>query len=539
MRNYSIISRYLLAILGGFPSLVIGACSSTPVVDVVLQDPYGRRAYAKYAQLVIFDNGCPDRTKLANGDVSGYRWMQSVEVDGNFNEIGTLDKAPYGFAAILRDDYCGVIGFGCTPVDLSHHRHIAIAVNEEVSPPRGSCDTDQVCANSVCIAGNPTEEDADTEEDIGPLNCEFDIIASGNFDLPATASTVYSGPVVVATSNGFVIMYREAEPSGLHPVGVRLKVTDQGNVTRNNINLPACAQNNRDDGIAAAWNGSLGAGLMAVALPSCGPENAQLHVSNFDRDGKTLADHQYKNVPAPLHIHPINAMAPAPASKNFLLATMQGPVPLLFVFNGITVQGDPPPSEIHKGNGKATFTQISSSESIRSLLTDSDLDDGKILVSVVDISTGSESMTDFEHSPITSLVSWSERTVVAQPSGDSLVWKAITKSGSSIKSGTLDGGPYTSVGSAQLHDYLLLAGAKKGAITMFRIDDANGTFSGSPFQSTLSSSFGLSAIEGFQGERIGIAAARKRVVVAWITSTVPMANTSTAPGGFAVLACRG
>jgi hypothetical protein len=323
-------------------------------------------------------------------------------------------------------------------------------------------------------------------------------------------------------------------------MGIRLKLTGQGDATQVEIALPSCGDDIGADGIAGAWNNTFGAGLMAVSLPACGIDKPRLHVSNFDRDGKTLAEYTYLDLPSPLVLSPVKAMAPVPGAKEFQLAAMAGPAPYLYVFDGLSVQSNPPPAEIHKGNGAATFTQISSGSTIRSLLTDSDLESGQIVVSVTDTGSGSSSTTFFERTTVTSLLSWAERTALVQPSASALTWKVITKSGSSVKEGSLTGGPYTSVDAAQLHDYLLIAGAQAGSVTVFRLDDANGTFSGSStFQAKLSSSLGVSSIKDFKGERVAVAAARGRVVVAWLTSVEPVDNTTTVPGGYAVLACDG
>jgi hypothetical protein len=393
-------------------------------------------------------------------------------------------------------------------------------------------------------AGGTLEAGAETEADVvdsGVSTCGLDLVASGSFELPLAAGSLFTGPAVVATPNGFVLMYRRVEPGGLGPVGIRLKLSDEGDANQVEIDLPSCEDDIQADGIAAAWNSIFNAGLMAVSVPPCGIDKPRLHVSNFDRDGQTVAEYTYFDLPSRLVLSPVKAMAPAPGSEQFLLAAMLGPAPYLYMFNnGLSVQSTPPPEETHKGNGTATFTQISSGSQIRSLLTDSDLESGQLVVSVTDTGTGSSSTTFFDRTTVTSLLSWAERTALVQPSASTLAWKVITKSGSTIKEGSLTGGPYTSVDAAQLHDYLLVAGAQTGSVTVFRLDGANGTFSGeSTFQTELSSSLGVPAMKDFKGERVAVAAARGRVVVAWLTSVEPVANTTTVPGGYAVLACDG
>lgn len=115
------------------------SCASKPTVEVELTDPNGLRATAKYTQLVVFEGGCPPDEDLAYGKIKGAKYLQTTGVDGPFNEIGDLPKADYGFAALLRQNDCAVVAFGCTPVNLEHHRRVTIQV-EPVSPPLGACD---------------------------------------------------------------------------------------------------------------------------------------------------------------------------------------------------------------------------------------------------------------------------------------------------------------------------------------------------------------------------------------------------------------
>jgi hypothetical protein len=550
MRTAPIVARCLLAAaIAGSPALALASCASTPVIDVELEDPLDLREGATFAQLVIYEGGCPEKADLAEGKITGQKWSQSISVDGNFNEIGSLEKTSYGFAALLRNDDCGVVGFGCTPVDLEHHRHVTIAVNELVSPPRGECASDETCNNSVCVKGSTGEGgvDADAKPDTGPLTCDLNLIAAESFDLPTQAGTLYTGPAVVATPTGFVIMYREADASGSSPRAVRVKISDEGEEDgRANVNLTPCADNIESNGLGAAWNDVLGAGLMAVSMPAC-PSSAtdggvpapRMHVSNFDREGNTITATEY-NLPSTILLNPVKSVAASPGAPEFLVAAMAGAAPFLYVFDGVGVQQDPPPAEIHKGNGTATFAQVATATNSRATLTDSDLEGGKLVVTVNDVGSGTSSSNSFPRTTVTSLTVWSDRAAVIQPDGSSLAWHAFAKSGSAIEDGTLAGGPYTSMDLAQLHDYVLIAGAQTESITIFRLDDANGTFtSSSTLQTELSSSFGNTTLDSFQGDRVAIAAARGRVVVAWVTSTAPLSSTTTAPGGYAVLGCDG
>jgi len=90
-----------------------------------------------------------------------------------------------------------------------------------------------------------------------------------------------------------------------------------------------------------------------------------------------------------------------------------------------------------------------------------------------------------------------------------------------------------------LNDRVLVAAGAMAKITLFRMDGNDGTMSaGSSFQATLVSPLGSATLANYDGGRVSVAAARNRVVVAWLNSAAPIPNATTAPGGFAVLACE-
>jgi len=396
-----------------------------------------------------------------------------------------------------------------------------------------------------------TDAGADAQTDAGENACDLklcdlNLIAAESFDLPTQAGTLYTGPAVVATPTGFVIMYREADASGSSPRAVRLKISDEGEEDgRANVNLTPCADNIESNGVGAAWNDVLGAGLMAVSMPACpssapdgGTPAPRMHVSNFDREGKTITATEY-NLPSTILLNPVKSVAASPGAPEFLVAAMAGAAPFLYVFDGVGVQQDPPPAEIHKGNGTATFAQVATATNSRATLTDSDLEGGKVMVTVNDVGSGTSSSSSFPRTTTTSLTVWSDKAMIIQPDGSSLAWHAFNKSGA-INDGTLSGGPFTAMDLAQLHGCVLIAGARSGSITIFGVDDANGTFNGpSTINTELSSTFGNTTLKDFQGERIAVAAGRDRIVVTWVTSTAPLASGSVTPGGYAVLGCDG
>ena len=542
MRNAPIVARCLLAAaVVGLPAITAASCASTPTVEVQLEDPHNLRDSATFAQLVVFEGGCPDKSDLAEGKIEGYRWMQSTDASSGFGEIGTLEKAEFGFAALLRNENCGVMGFGCTPVNLDHHRNITVAVNEVVTPARGECESGQTCDNSKCVesASDAGPDVQDAQPDTGPLTCDLNVIATADFDNPPNTGYLYGGAAVVPTPTGFVVMYHEVDPGGETPRLIRLKISDQGQeTTRTDEDLSPCTETIEFNGMGAAWNDTLGAGMVAVSRPPCATgDKARLHVSNFNEEGETTA-HAEHPPPSSIMLNSVKSVAASPTDERFLLAGMLGSSPYLYVFTGISVQSDPPPSEIHPGNGTITFAQIATAPNVRATLTDSDVGGSKLVMMVNDLGSGTSSTTSLPYTAVTSLTVWDDRVALIQPSASSLAWTAIEKSGDSIADGTVAGGPYTAMDVTQLHDYLLIAAGKAGSITVFRLDDANGTFSDtSTTQQDLDSD--AASLSQYLGDQVAITAARGRVVVAWTTSKAPLTSTGTAPGGYAVLGCDG
>ena len=504
-----------------------------------------REAY--FVELAVFDEACPSKTKLAGGDTSGNTWNQTQEFDGGFTEVGDLAKKKYGFSAVMRDGNCGVVGFGCTPVDLEHHRHITVAVNTPVEPPRGGCASGETCQKGKCVkggvseGGTDAEVEADAPGDSGPPNCKLEVIAAESFDLPASTGFLYTGPAVAPTPSGFVVMYREVDSGGTLPRGVRMKIADNGTPgDRVNVALTPCTQLIDADGVSATWNNKLGAGLMAVSLPACPPAGKpQMHISNFDQDGKTIAEIAYE-LPSPISIAPTKGLAPYPNANLFVLAAMAGTIPFLYVFDGVAVQQDPPPQQIENGGGTSTYAQVASASAAVATLADSDLAGGQLTLRHESVGSGTVVTSTLPSEGFSSLALWSDRAAVVIPSTNFLSWTVSDTGGNTVTTGNLTGGPYTGVDAVTLHDYLFVVGAQAGKITVFRIDDATGTMgTSSAFQLSLSDTVGNTTLKDFQGERLAVAAARNRLVIAWLTSNAALSSATTIPGGYVVLACDG
>ncbi|MCU0690345.1 MAG: hypothetical protein MUF54_02990 [Polyangiaceae bacterium] len=518
------------------------SCAVKPVVEVSLSDPLGLLPQAVYAQVAVFDGGCPERAQLADGNLQGARVLLTAQGSDPFEPIGDLQKANFGFAALLRRGDCGVIGFGCTPADLDRHRFIAIAVNEPVSPARGACPPPRTCRRGACVLdpnseGGVPEAQPDVAQEAGSGECELTLLGGESFDLPAAPGARYGGPVVVPTPTGFVVVYHEVDATGMTNRGVLQFVQDDAaKGTRTHVPVDGCASNLDSNGLAATWSHAYGGGFMALSRPACSDaDTASLHVAIFDQTGTRLNDVSYP-LPAPITIAPARGAAAYPYSTYFLLAANTGPVASLYTFDGLAVQ--PGQHRVFTDEGASTFALVASNEDMWGTLAGTGAN--TLAFELNDSSSGDNARGTLPAASFATIATWPGRAVVVAPDGSNLVWYALDSLGQRLHEGTLVGGPYTAVDATTLHAHVLIAGAQVGKISVFRVDDAdNALGSAASTQVDLNAAVGGTSLVGYLGERVSIGANRNRVVVAWVMTTAPLAGATNVPGGYAVLSCDG
>lgn len=252
---------------------LFSSCASKPEVKIVLLDPCADsgqsfREAASYAEFVVYKNRCPTDETLAAGKTDGAVYKSTVAADGKLPEVGDLGKGKYGFAALMRDENCSVIGFGCTEADMDTIREVRAAVRAWTNPCTDSqcdlctplsgpgCDPPKTCSAGRCI-----EEDAPS--------CDLTVVAGGALPEPATATARLTGPAIVATPDGYVIAYREQDAAGTTLSANVMGLSDNGTLKPpSKFNLGGCTGVEMKDGIGIAYSGN--GGLAATSLPNCG-----------------------------------------------------------------------------------------------------------------------------------------------------------------------------------------------------------------------------------------------------------------------------
>ena len=357
--------------------------------------------------------------------------------------------------------------------------------------------------------------------------CPLVVLGGDTFNASDGAAS-YDGPVAVPTPTGFVLGYWRGAEDG-EAQNVRLEISDLGIQSKQTIMpMSHCSGGSRSNGVGAAWSESLGAGLMAVSTASCSPsDQPRMHVSNFDRHGAPIAEIEYE-LPSDVLLNPVKSVAAPQGSDYFWLAAMAGTEPFLYRFDGVAVQQDPPPQEIHQGTGTASFAQVAADATTLALLTDSDASGGMLYCSLLQASGYTVSL-EMPPSSTSSLWTWNERAAVVSVVGASLDW--IVFDGEGGIGGTLDAGPYGAVDIVRWGEQLVTVGAKPGSISLFRIPGVDGATEIGPAELSMTT-----PIDGYEGTRVAVTAARDSVVVAWLASTGVL-PAGVSPGGYVVLGC--
>jgi hypothetical protein len=129
-------------------ALAAGLTCKTSSVSVTLDNTIGLREAATFSEFLLFDGACPKTDDLVDRDYDDPLVDQRGEADAEFDEIGTLDAKRYAFAAVLRNEDCGVLGVGCVEVDLADGDDEVRIPMANVSPPEGSCPGS--CEGGLC-----------------------------------------------------------------------------------------------------------------------------------------------------------------------------------------------------------------------------------------------------------------------------------------------------------------------------------------------------------------------------------------------------
>ncbi len=595
--------------LGVVACLAFGSCAKNPEVELVLVDgcvgaappdpntdcqrppcPDGVQSFretAAYAEIAVFAGKCPTDDDLITGDTSRAKFHAVVPATDRLPSVGDLSKDTYGFAALLRDANCGVIAMGCTTADLSSIRRVNVSVRAwrtDAHPHDNVCapyTPDQGCVDPLmCVEGSCVGEGGVPEGGTG--DCDLTVVASGTLPAAITPDAQVTGPAVAATSDGFVLAYRQLDPTTGKLQVVALKLPDSGTLgAPATVDLESCASQAPIGGLGLAFTGTTG--LMAAGLPDCpGPDGGSVGAGAafvpVDEAGKLSAPKTLRN-PAFSDLklaqgHSLSArpnIIPDGGSStpafDFAYRAIQSGSTLVQVGQVLGYgQFFGSPTAIF--SDPADYGMVATTDKLSAVLGRVPSRGADILQvtgnsvtppppppvdagSEAGAEGGTEAGTDSGASGNGEFVlpdspSWGalsafdDRVAAIVPGGGAgLTLQVVDATGKDIGKSNITGGVFQSGDIAFLRDHLIVAAGSSDSVTFYRVDGAAAASSVSAAGATkveYKDALGKASLTDFDGTRIAVTGARDHVVVVWLSS---LALTKDVPtGGWAMLSCK-
>jgi hypothetical protein len=341
-------------------ALCLGAqCQGDPSVSFEVELPASVSAAAQWMEVGVLSGGCPTAVTLAGGlpDSGLVARVAFAESNTRSPPIGTLEKGAYAFAAVARAADCSVLATGCAQVDVSSARAISIAMTA-TSHPVGACLAGSTCFDARCVP-------ALGGVDGGAPGCAMTLVAAGPLGDPMGATPdVASTPAAVATESGFLVAYREYDPTGGAAQLTVVSITASGVLTVNTPTpLPAqCAGQDETDAVGLAY--ATGAGLVVSARPACGSQPAGFDTFPIDSTGH-LGESAFSSTPTGKPALSKHAVALTSATTGYLAYAAQGRA-IVTAVSGLFAQNAP----VAFGDlGTAVLAQVAASSQGIALLS--------------------------------------------------------------------------------------------------------------------------------------------------------------------------
>jgi hypothetical protein len=563
------------------------SCASKPSVTLVLLDPCPTsfRSQATYAELAVFKNKCPSQGDLVDGETSGAVFDAVRSAEDALPAPGDLSKGKYGFAVVLRDANCGVIGFGCTEADLNTIRLIRIQVQawgatDVCQPLKGAgCQ-----APATCVAGR-------CESEAGSGQCNLTLVASGELPNVSINSPQVYGPAIAPTASGFVIGYRAQGTLDNTVQAVGVLLSDNGHLgTPSTQNLSGCVNSEppSSDGVGLAFPFQGGDGLMWLSLQDCSSgKGAGAFFVPVQPDATLGAATPFHGPTfAALDLARTHALAAAPTAGEytavFHVTTTDNP-PLsdtkIVELQSTSFKSGSTANNILDNPDNSDFAMVAATSQVRGVLV-RDVDLAQVYLKVAaqaGVDAGSpdsgspspeaggteagnpeagtptpDSGTSgndagpgqngyvLPNSPWGAITAWGSRVAAIAPGSSApstvLQLQAASPSGSAgtaTITGQFLGGDIAAQG-----DHLVVVGSYVGNLTLYRLDGAQaGKISTTPVSTVpLQNKVGSVSLTAFDGSHVAIATGNDRAAVVWLSALKPQQGDPI--GGWALFSCQ-
>ncbi|MCC6899833.1 MAG: hypothetical protein IT377_12710 [Polyangiaceae bacterium] len=374
-----------------------------------------------------------------------------------------------------------------------------------------------------------------------PPACALEVEVAGELPPSVGFDTQLSGPAIVATSDGFMLGYRDQAGDSLRAVLALLK--DDGDLSPPQVfDLGGCAGQVPSDGVSMSFAGS--SGMLTASLPDCGQGAGAVFIP-FESNGQTEQasgprNKAFKN----LWMAQGGSIAPAAGAGEWeLIYRVQqdagSPWVERVVLQGPTFKVSVPTNKPF-GDTEVPYALVATSPQVRAFLAPVQ---GATVVKLDDRSSDTLDL-DVTFSlpraePWAALVAWKDKVAVAIPDAAGVTLQPAVWTGGAVKTlASLQVGKEVVQGGALavLRDHLFVVQGLSAGIAVHRIDGAGGSLAQEPAVSRdWVGALGDVSLTDFDGARIAAAAARNRVAMTWLTTAT---GGSAAPvGGWALLRC--
>jgi hypothetical protein len=356
-------------ILASLLVLPFTACRRTPTDGFQLVVPSGVASKVAWYEIGIFSGPeCGSLGPQLSGGVPPDGYVQRLAFPANDPEppgIPDLPRATYAIGVAARASDCSVVATGCTNADLSSASSVTVQMST-VSAPQGACTDGATCDDARCTSGAGNASSG--------AGCSLVLLGAGPFADPLDVNgTLVGAPAVAATGAGFLIGYREYDPSGGQARFTVIPIDESGGAgPAQQTPQNACLGSPTNDAVALLFSGS--SGLVAAARAPCGG-SAGIDFVPVDPAATLGADAFADLGPAPVTLSTGHALA-ASSTATYLAYTQAG------LAQVATLAGTTPGTPTAFGPGGATDAWISATDDVVALLaagsgTDpSGLDDG-------------------------------------------------------------------------------------------------------------------------------------------------------------------
>jgi hypothetical protein len=488
-------------------------------------------------EIGVLPGSCPGSSELAGGlPATGLVTRVAFE-NGNTSPppIGTLKKGSYAFAAVARGADCSVLATGCSQVDVSNARDVSITLSV-TSNPVGACGAGSTCYDARCV---PTLGGADAGPGGG---CPMTLVGAGPLGDPLDVTPdIASAPAATTTENGFLIAYREYDPTGGSAQLTVVSVDSRGVLTVGTPTmLPTqCAGQDETDAVGLGYAG--GTGVIVSARPQCSSQPGGFDVLPIDSTG-AIGQGAFTSTMPGKPVLSGHAVALTAANSGYLAYLAQGQATVVGLA-GLFPQGAP----VTFGNvATASIAEVAASSQAIALLAGGTAGpDSGTLGPTLSLALGSSPAALSAPSDFTGnwgavalagkrAIVLSDSSVTAQP----VAWhtfdpapgtSATATFAPGAASGTIDGGDV-----AVQSDLAFFAAEPAGSVALDVFDHASTT--PTLLQAvTLSSDPRVPSLVNVRDGKVAVAASASQVLITWVTGTTLGPDDNV--GGWALYAC--